>query len=296
MSFPAAEARSQMFIRNITDRARSYRTLLAVGLAVTLAGAARAQTTPQFFFTLAGQVPASPSSALTSLSVNPNQEFTLSVWYQFQPSPSVNYFGVNVFVGFDQTNAAGIAATPLNSRLTLGSGLNADTAVTNINNGSNPTDGHNPEGYTKLGGNRLGGGQDPNGVAGPTRPYGLDIALLAGNSLGDFYSGTGPSPVRLFDVTLRNIDLGFGGSETVTIYGTGNGAGGANDGFNTFLDTGAGATGRILGQSTSLQVLQPIPVSPLHVALPTGLFLMGLTQRRRRRRQRRTASSRGRSA
>ncbi|GEM_PF-3446495 len=278
------------------SRKTETRTAHAVGVAMAAAAtlllmatggrAAHAQTTPQFFFTLQGQTPASFNQALTSLTVAAGQQFTLSVWYQFQPSPSVEYFTLNTFVGFDQTASAGAGATALNNRITLGAGLNADTAITNINDGTNPSDGHNPGGYTKLGANQIGGGQDPDGTPDALRPFGVDMALLTGDTPGFFYTGTGPAPVRLFDITLQNTGIGAGNSEVITLYSTGNGAGGAGSDFNTYLDTGEG---RILGNSMDLTVFQAVAIpeaGSLPLVLCGGLSVGTLAAVRRRRARR----------
>jgi hypothetical protein len=232
-------------------------------------------TTPQFFFETPGQTPTSYIQGVSSQSVAANGNVTLSVWLQYQPSSTTTFYGADVFVGFDQTNLAGSTATPQNNTVTLPGGLNATSAVTNLN-----------PAFTDIS-NVLGGGQDPASSPTPSsavRPYGDDIQIAG-------MAGFGPStaqPIHLFDIQLHNAALGSGGSQQIAIYSS-DPAGHATD-FTTYLDNGGGDASTFArpASSTILSLFQPADTGALPepgtwalVLLP-GIALFGARATRRR--------------
>lgn len=184
----------------------SIRTVLCVGWLCAAGSVWARQDTPQFSFARAGS-----TTPLTTLTVGQNETFTVSLFYQYQPTTPFTYQAVNVFVGFDQATTAGSSATPQTGRISFAAGQNQNTAVGNVN----------PD-FVNLQPNGLGGGQDPVGqTSSALRPYGVDVSLEAANGISGF-SGTGPSPVRLFDFTLRNVSLAQGQTQQLTVYTSGN--------------------------------------------------------------------------
>lgn len=175
--------------------------LLALGLA---APAARASDAVSFWFAS----PADPDGApISSLAIDgAGTSFTVSLWYQSVVALPHNL--VNVFVGFDQTDTVGTAASPLDGL--IGLGASPEASLSEIG----------PD--FQLLAPALGGGQraDP----GP-RPYGIDIPLEG--PLGQFL--TAEAPTKLADLTLKNQGLNDG-TYTLTLWD-----GGVGDEFTSFL-------------------------------------------------------------
>lgn len=222
------------------------------------------QETPQFYFAQAGT-----TTPLSTLTVGQNQTFTVSLFYQYQPTTPFTYQAINTFIGFDQTNTAGMGAAPQTSRIGFAPGQNQNTAVGNVN----------PD-LVNLQPNGLGGGQDPVGQSSSAlRPYGVDVSLQAANSISGF-SGTGATAVRLFDFTLRNVSLAQSQTQAVTVYTSGN-----TDtvDFDTYLTDGTTfvrpANSFVLTLVGGTAVV-PEP-SALCFLLPVGLFVCALKSHRR---------------
>lgn len=204
----------------------------------------------QFQFTELGTL-----SPLSSLAIGgPGTSFSFSVAYS-TPN-SMPHDGVNVFLGFDRSNDSGFGVPLLDNHVGLVGTPSA--AISNVNGifASSATD--------AFGGDLLGGGLG-------ARPYGLNVALQL-SSLR-----TSSAEVRLFDVTLSNLDLAGGSTYDLTIYDAGDT--GNVDGTSTVNSvSGIGRPGSSSSLRLTTQAV-PEPASMLALASGAAIFLRRRSKR-----------------
>jgi len=166
---------------------------------------------------------------------------------------------VDAFVGFDKTNSNQSTATPQDGKIGLNGTLSA--AITNFN------------ANLPIRMRGLTGGETKVGFGdGSVRPYGVDVNLFADfGSEFDF----GNDPVALFDISLKNLNLGNGTYQLV-LWDAGQGA------VNTTMITNLnGDIYRPGDWAGTLTLHAPVPEPASLIAL--GLGASALLMRRRKK-------------
>lgn len=114
---------------------------------------------------------------------------------------------VDAFVGFDKANKHDDSATPLDGKIGLNGTLAA--AISGFNASL-------PNVMTGLTGGETKLGEADDSI----RPYGADVSLMpAVNTEFDF----GNDPVKLFDISLKNLNLANGQTYTLVMWDAGQG-------------------------------------------------------------------------
>jgi hypothetical protein len=246
--------------------------IVALGAVALAPSSALAQQNPQFAFAQPGTNLGSIGAGLSSFTLSPGQsQFTVSLWYQYQPPAGTTYNLLNLFVGFDRTTTAGVGASRLDNVFDFGSVSNFNTVG----------------GYTQVGPPTLAGGADPAGSgSGTVRPYGVNQGLQAGD-LGAGLTGTGGSPVRLFDITFNVVNPAAASNGRLTLYRSGNPA---DETFTTFISA-VNASGDVTNVQPLLDALLdvsaiPIPETNLWPGVLAAGGLLALTAGNRRRKAR----------
>lgn len=176
--------------------------------------------------------------------------------------PGTMVSAVDVFIGYDRTNAHNPSASIMDGKIGLAGTINASLSNYNVDL---------PSRLKGVGGGETKVGQDDSSI----RPYGLDVSMSAdpGTEV-DF--GTGA--VKLFNLSLKNLGLQAGQSYNIVIWDAGQGFGDTtftNNFSNTILRPGEAA-----GLLTLRTQAVPEPVTM--VTLGLGIASV-LTARRRRR-------------
>ena len=168
---------------------------------------------------------------------------------------------VDTFVGFDQTNKVGDSATPLLGKIGLNGTLSAAVK--------------NPDANFMSTVKALSGGETPSGAGDDSlRPYGVDV-----NQFADLQSEIdfGNDVVKLFDISLKNLGIGSGGTYTLVLWDAGTGA------LNTSLISNTAndiyRPGNYAGTLTLHTAAVPEPASMIALGLGASALLM----RRRKR-------------
>jgi len=180
-----------------------------------------------FWFAAVGDPTGTP---ITSINAPSGGNFSVSIWYQ--TSGSWSHDGLELLVGYDQTDRKGASAVPELNKIT--------------SSGSPASNVGGAWAYTLA--NGIGGG---NGSG--TRPYGAHVAVAT--ALGT--DTTANTAQRICDITLTN-SMASGGSHTMVLW---NNPGCAN-GWTTFATKNGAAT--IYGPAATLTVnsgaSQPIAI------------------------------------
>jgi|GEM_PF-6002708 len=172
--------------------------LIAAFAGTLLASSAQAQTV-NFWFSLKSDATGAPITAADIATNGGTKDF--SVWVQ--TSGSYSFSGGGAFLAFDRTNAAQGTTNPslLDNKL----GLNGTLATAMTLNGTSFPD----ELYKDF---AIGNGSAP-------RHYGVDLNF--GTGAGKTVNGQ--TKIRVFDFSIKNLNLALGESYTIRLVDFGQG-------------------------------------------------------------------------